>query len=71
MLAKIKSLLGQQSTQHALPLEDSISGASSETKIPQCPFSKESSLPQGKQQQKCPVTGKAVPDAELNSDSEE
>jgi len=71
MFAKFKSLLSKASTTESLPLEDSITGTTNEGQIPQCPFSKKGSAPQGKEQQKCPVTGKAVPDAEANSDSED
>ena len=71
MFAKLKNLISKQPTAETLPFEDNIAGTSSQGQIPQCPFSKKGSLPQGKEQQKCPVTGKAVPDAELNSDSEE
>ena len=72
MLDKFKSLFSKGSLPpHPASISSSHSLNSSSLPIPpQCPFSKKNAQEKSEASMKCPVTGKAGNQAEVDSDSE-
>jgi hypothetical protein len=72
MFSKIQSLFSKDSSRTATSLSDSFEHPSAGSgDAAQCPFMKQKGKTQEASTDKCPVTGKAVPKGQVDSDSEE